>query len=128
MRRWIFVDVDRHKTFAGGSLMSRALRLHRDDNVAILIDEGIPGPLEVFGEPLGGTVEIVEPIARGHKSSIVAISAGEAIVKYGVPIGLATVDIPVGAWVHTHNCRSRYDERSQSLDRHTGAPTDIEYE
>jgi hypothetical protein len=48
-------------------------------------------------------------------------------VKYGVTIGVATEPIGAGTWVHTHNCRSELDERSHTLDRHTGAPTDIKY-
>jgi hypothetical protein len=54
--------------------------------------------------------------------------AGAAVIKYGVTIGHATSDIPAGAWVHTHNCASRLDARSATLDRHTGAPTDTKYE
>ncbi|HET7219932.1 MAG TPA: SAF domain-containing protein, partial [Vicinamibacterales bacterium] len=35
-----------------------------------------------------------------------AIHRGEAVVKYGSPIGLATMEIAAGAHVHTHNLAS----------------------
>ena len=50
------------------------------------------------------------------------------IVKYGVPIGTATVNIAAGSWVHLHCMRSNYDERSAHLDLMTGVPVDSEYE
>ncbi len=34
------------------------------------------------------------------------IRAGEAVIKYGSPIGLATAEIPAGSHVHTHNVAS----------------------
>ena len=34
------------------------------------------------------------------------IHAGEAVIKYGSPIGLATAEIAAGAHVHTHNLAS----------------------
>ena len=35
-----------------------------------------------------------------------AIPAGESVIKYGNPIGVATAAIPPGAHVHTHNVSS----------------------
>jgi hypothetical protein len=52
------------------------------------------------------------------------VGAGEAVVKFGVRIGHATKSIKRGAWVHLHNLASDLDERSASLDLHSGAPTD----
>jgi altronate hydrolase len=42
-------------------------------------------------------------IQPGHKVAVKPIAAGEAIVKYGQPIGLATGAIQPGDHVHTHN-------------------------
>jgi len=39
-------------------------------------------------------------------------------------IGEATKPIRVGDWVHLHNMKSRFDERSNTLDASTGAPTE----
>ena len=52
----------------------------------------------------------------------------ENIIKYAIPIGRATADIPAGSWVHLHVMRSNYDERSSHLDVRTGAPKDTKYE
>ncbi len=54
------------------------MQIHKLDNVDIHLDDG-------------------------HKYALRDIRAGEAIIKYGYPIGRATVDIPAGAHVHSHN-------------------------
>jgi altronate hydrolase len=54
----------------------------------------------------GGSIVVRDPILRGHKLAIKAIAAGDAVVKYGSPIGIASQDIPAGAHVHTHNVSS----------------------
>lgn len=48
----------------------------------------------------------VEVREDGHKYAIRAIKAGENVIKYGSPIGHATVDIAVGEHVHTHNVKT----------------------
>lgn len=106
----------------------RGLRLHPDDNVATLLEQIETGPLVILGGSEGETVKVTEPIASGHKVALRPLALGAPVVKYGVTIGLATEAISAGAWVHTHNCKSRLDERSHTLDRHSGAPTDTRYE
>ena len=86
------------------------------------------GPVEVRGGGATGVVTLVAPIELGHKVALVDIAEGAAIVKYGVTIGIATRPIRRGEWVHLHNCRSAYDDRSSTLDLHTGAASDIRYE
>ncbi len=108
--------------------MSLALSIHRDDNVATLLEDAVPGPLSLLGEASSAIVHVIEPVSRGHKVALLPLAAGATVIKYGVTIGHATSDIPVGAWVHTHNCASPLDARSATLDRHTGAPTDTKYE
>ncbi len=46
---------------------------------------------------------VLEAIPRGHKFALTDIRAGEAVFKYGAPIGIATRDIRAGAHVHLHN-------------------------
>jgi hypothetical protein len=101
--------------------------LHTDDNVATVLDHVSSGKLEILGDSPTARIVVVEQIAVGHKVALKAIGAHAPVVKYGVTIGLATEPILAGAWVHTHNCKSRLDERSHTLDRHTGAPTDTRY-
>ena len=72
------------------------------DNVATALEA-----LEA-GQIIGGAapVTVREQIPRGHKVSIRAIPAGESVIKYGNPIGVATAEIPQGFHVHTHNVAS----------------------
>lgn len=56
----------------------------------------------------GLEVPVPADLPLGHKVARTAIAAGERIVKYGAPIGSATVPIPAGAHVHVHNVRSDY--------------------
>ena len=47
-------------------------------------------------------------IALAHKIARRAITAGEKILRYGAPIGVATEAIAPAAHVHVHNMRSDY--------------------
>lgn len=101
--------------------------VHPADNVATLLNDAPAGPVGVLGRENLAELLLAEPIALGHKAALAPISAGEAIVKFGVSIGSASSDIRAGQWVHLHNCRSNFDARSQTLDLHTGAATDTRY-
>ena len=85
--------------------MKAALVISERDNVATALE-----PLEsgrLIDLP-GASVTTVEAIPSGHKVALRPIAAGEAVLKYGSPIGVASADIPAGAHVHTHNvARSR---------------------
>ena len=106
--------------------MPRCFRVNARDNVATLLEPG-DGVLEVIGETCG-QIRAQKPIQASHKVALEAIRAGEPVIKFGVPIGSATRDIRAGEWVHLHNCASRFDERSQTLDVQSGATTDTAYE
>ena len=56
----------------------------------------------------GASVVAREAIPLGHKIALQPIAVGEAIIRFGVPVGLATAAISVGQLVHVHNVRSRY--------------------
>ncbi len=103
--------------------MNLAFRIHQDDNVATLLQDAEAGPISITGE---GPCEIVmkESISGAHKVAVVPIPSGGTVIKYGWPIGHATRAIAPGEWVHLHNMASNYDERSSTLDPHTGSPTD----
>ena len=83
--------------------MNAALVISARDNVATALEPLDPGRSLTAG---GSTVVVAEVIPRGHKLALRAIRAGEAVVKYGSPIGTATIDIASGAHVHTHNVAS----------------------
>ncbi len=52
------------------------------------------------------TADNVEVREDGHKYALRPIAAGENIIKYGMPIGRATVAIAAGEHVHTHNVKT----------------------
>ena len=101
----------------------RAFQIQSHDNVATLIDDAPVGPVTILGATPG---EIIarESISRGHKIALREIIAQQPIIKFGVSIGHATQIIQPGAWIHLHNLASDFDERSATLDLHSGAPTD----
>jgi len=101
----------------------RCFQIQPQDNVATLIDDAPAGSIEIIGADRRGVVA-TEKISRGHKIALADIDAGSAVIKFGVRIGHASHLIPRGAWVHLHNLASDLDERSGTLDLHTGAPTD----
>jgi|SRR5712671_5432396 len=103
--------------------MPRAFQIQPQDNVATLMDDAIAGSIEVIGAT-HHEIAAPEKIERGHKVALLDIAANEAVIKFGVRIGHATKPIARGAWVHLHNLASDLDERSGTLDLHSGAPTD----
>ncbi len=103
--------------------MPRAFQIQAEDNVATLMDDAEAGVVNIIGASKS-TMAASEKIARGHKIALKDIAANEAVIKFGVRIGHATQAIPRGAWVHLHNLASDLDERSGTLDLHSGAPTD----
>ena len=52
------------------------------------------------------TVVAASLIPFGHKVAVVAMAAGDPVVKYGEAIGFATSPIRPGQHVHVHNVRS----------------------
>jgi hypothetical protein len=101
----------------------RCFQIQPEDNVATMIDDAAAGFIELVGAAQGHIVA-AENISRGHKVALRDLAANEPVMKYGVRIGHATQPIPRGAWVHLHNLASDLDERSGTLDLHSGAPTD----
>lgn len=75
------------------------IQVHPRDNVAVALDD-LPA-----GSEFGGVI-LQEDIMRGHKFALMAIPAGEVVTKYGASIGIASIEIPAGGWVHTHNLRT----------------------
>lgn len=105
-----------------------AFQIDISDNVATALSELSEGSVTILGDRDCDTVDAVMDIPTGHKIALRDIKSGEEIVKYGVVIGQSTSDIKKGEWVHLHNIRSVYDERSSHLDSITGAPKDTVYE
>lgn len=83
----------------------RLLRLAPQDNIAVATTDVAAGEDVVLD---GQVVRALDRIATGHKIAVMPIAAGAKIMKFACPIGSATVDIPVGCHVHTHNVKSDY--------------------
>jgi hypothetical protein len=83
----------------------KLLRIHRDDNVLIVVESIRGGDQESIE---GESVVFTENVAIGHKVAARRISMGEKVYKCGVPIGSATQEIPRGAHIHLHNLKSDY--------------------
>ena len=82
-----------------------AIRLSDKDNVGVAVRDIAVGSPVVLAE-LSLTATDLVPL--GHKIALRHIKAGEKILKFGVPVGSATVDIPAGGHVHMHNVKSDY--------------------
>lgn len=104
-------------------------KIHPADNVAtVLEDVDIGTELQIVGGSSVDLIRSIDTIPHGHKISLQSIAAMDPIIKFGVTIGEASVAIEPGQWVHLHNCKSRFDERSQTLNVHDGTTTDTRYD
>jgi galactarate dehydratase len=74
----------------------RYVQVHPADNVAIVVNEGCLPAGTVFESGL----TLTETVPEAHKMALTAISAGAAVIRYGVVIGYAARDISAGSWVH----------------------------
>jgi SAF domain len=83
----------------------KLLRLHRDDNVLIVVAPVKPGDSDIIE---GRDIVFTQNIAIGHKVAARDLKAGEKVYKCGVPIGSATEVIPAGKHMHLHNLKSNY--------------------
>lgn len=86
-------------------MTAAAIRLSPSDNVAVACRSLVPG--ETIGID-GVALSITESVNLGHKIAVLHLKMGDKIIKYGMPIGSATVAVPAGGWVHMHNMQSNY--------------------
>ena len=81
------------------------LLLDERDNVLVVTRRIVLGDqLNIDGE----IIQAMNDFPLAHKLARRPIRAGETVLKYGAPIGVATADIPRGAHVHVHNMKSGY--------------------
>lgn len=97
----------------------KLIRIHPDDNVAVALEDIRSRETVETG---GLTVTALEDVSRGHKIALQRIPAGEPVVKYGNPIGIAKEAIPAGAWVHVHNVRTGLSESAEYTYNHKTFP------
>ena len=88
----------------------RLIKIHADDNVAVALEDLFGGETVRIAE---SDLTVRENIARGHKVALRKIAAGDTVIKYGNPIGIAKEEILPGAWVHVHNVRTGLSETAE---------------
>lgn len=112
----------------GLAVMQTFLKIHGDDKVAVALKPLTAGMvLDVSGTE----VTLLEDIPQGHKFALCDIAAGESVIKYGSPIGMAKEAIAKGAWIHTHNMKTglgdllnyTYDPQPTALEK----PEEVSY-
>ena len=74
----------------------RLIRVHDNDNVAVIVTEGGLPAATRFDNGL----VLAEAIPEAHKVALADLADGDAIVRYGVTIGHANRAIARGSWVH----------------------------
>jgi altronate hydrolase len=84
-----------------GAAASELIVLHATDNVAVA-RVALAADSEI-ATPGGSPLRVRQAIDAGHKIALRAIAPGEVILKYGQPIGVASLSIEAGEHVHVHN-------------------------
>jgi altronate dehydratase len=82
----------------------RCMVLHKEDDVAVLLEDGQP---EDWIEAGGSRVALKTAVPKFHKIALRAIAAGEAVRKAGEVIGVMTRSVEPGDYVHVHNIKSQ---------------------
>ena len=83
-------------TTAPADLQPRFIRVHADDNVAVVVNQG---GLRA-GARIACGVGLREDVPEAHKVALADLPAGAPIVRYGTVIGHAKQAIARGSWVH----------------------------
>ncbi|MEK6423652.1 MAG: galactarate dehydratase [Burkholderia gladioli] len=77
------------------------IRVHPDDNVAIVVnDGGLP-----TGAQFADGLTLCEGVPQGHKVALVDLKEGDPVLRYNVVIGYASKDLPRGSWVNERTLR-----------------------
>lgn len=91
------------------------LQLHPSDDVAVVVCSGGLSLGQAWAVGRHSGVARVH-IPQGHKLALHDLAPGDEILKYGLPIAVATVPIAAGDHVHIHNA-------TMPAQRYGGAPT-----
>ncbi len=91
---------------------SPIVHLHEKDSVVVALrDLKIGETLDVSGME----IRVRDAIPAGHKLAIQAARAGDPVVKFGWPIGMASQPIEPGQHVHTQNVRCEHQVDLQAI-------------
>ena len=99
----------------------RYIKLNARDNVAIVVND--------FGLPAGARfpcgLELKSFVPQGHKTALVDIADGAAIIRYGEIIGYAIGPIPSGHWVDEARIHMPEAPALDSLELSTAVPAPL---
>jgi altronate dehydratase small subunit len=87
---------------------TQVIVINEKDNVATAL-KGLNAGAELSVEFQGRAQKITlqSDIPMGHKFALQDVEEGEAVIKYGEPIGQSTARISRGEHVHVHNVVSQ---------------------
>lgn len=99
---------------AASDLEELCVQMGEQDNVLTALQGIEPGRYRLNGR--GFVVQEFVPV--GFKVATETIAAGQKVIKYDNPIGVAVVDILPGMLVHIHNLASTRSQPRQEEVRH----------
>jgi altronate dehydratase small subunit len=87
---------------------TQVIVINEKDNVAIAL-KPLKADTKVSAEIEGHVekIKLLSDIPMGHKFALKDMEEGEAVIKYGEPIGQSTTKIARGEHVHVHNVVSQ---------------------
>lgn len=71
------------------------VKVHRNDNVAIIVNPEGVGPGAVFADGLTAR----ESVPQSHKITLAPLAAGDPVVRYGEVIGHVLGEVAAGCWI-----------------------------
>ena len=84
---------------------------HNDDNVAVVVVEGVTAGDELFcvvtEDNSDFTIKSKNDVPIGHKIALTDLSEGDTAIKYGYDIGKIVKAVSKGEHVHTHNLKTK---------------------
>jgi hypothetical protein len=87
------------------SSISTLILLSPEDNCLVACSNLAAGtPVQLDGT----TVALPQTVPLGYKVARQNLAAGQAVVRYGAPIGSTTHSVAAGELLHTHNLQSDY--------------------
>ncbi|UOF91538.1 UxaA family hydrolase [Fodinisporobacter ferrooxydans] len=95
---------------SGAEVQTHKFLIHKKGDHVGVVTEDISQGETVIGFYMDDD-SMVEVIAKadiplGHKISVVHLQAGDAVIEYGLRVGLAREAIEPGDYVHVHNIKS----------------------
>lgn len=97
------------------------VRIHAADNVGVVVNaEGVQA-----GAEFASGLQAVEAIPASHKIALVELNPGDAILRYGTPIGYANRQIRQGEWVREDSMRMPEAPPLDELPLSTAVPADL---